>query len=235
MLSFCQWLHSQISPEFVNRSPVTLEPAAVLVGAVALLLPLRPRWKELGVAGHVEVALRVADAPAVGAVVAEQDGVGVDLLQELQVALRLDFEQCAALRAELPDLRHGVRRGELLGALPVVGIAAHEGCADRLGSAALFDDDGIELVAPVNREDLLAVLDAEQPFPPAAFEEQVTQGAGAVVRVQTRGQQEPEPAASRVGVAGALAGGVGGVGAWCSLLQKRVGGLEEELVEVEVC
>ena len=152
----------------------------------------------MGVVRHVEFAA-VADAPAVGAVVAKEDGVRVDLLEDLQVAPRLDLKEGAALGAELPDLRARVGRGELLGALPVVGIAAHEDGAERFGRLAFFDDDRIEFESAIDREDLVAVLDAEQPFPPAAFEEEVAEGAGAVVRVQPRGHEEPEPTASRVG------------------------------------
>ena len=76
----------------------------------------------------------------------------------------LDFQDGAAFRAEAVDLCAAVGGGELLGSLPVVEVAAHERSADRLGGAALLDDDRIELKAAVNWEDLVAVLDAEQPL-----------------------------------------------------------------------
>ena len=117
-------------------------------------------------------SVRVLDPPPVGPVVAEQHGVGVDLLQDLQIAPGLDLEDRAALRAELLDLRAGVGRGQLLGPLPVLEVPAHEGGLDRLGRTSLLDDDRVELGTTVNREDLGAVLDAEQPLPATAFQEQ---------------------------------------------------------------
>ena len=160
-------IDAQLRPQFLDRAPAAEQPAAVLVGAVALGLPLRAGREQARVAGHVELS-GVADAPAAGAVVAEQHRVGVNLLQYLQVALRLDFEDGAAARAEARYLRARVAGGQLLGALPIVQVAAHERGADRAGLASFFHDHGIELVAPVNRKDFVAVFDAEQPFP-AAF------------------------------------------------------------------
>ena len=221
-------IDAHLLPQFLDGPPVAQEPAAVLVGPVALRLPPRAGREEMRVVRHVELG-GVTDAPAVGSLVADQHGVGVDLLQDLQVALRLDLENRAALRTELLDLRQGVGRGEVAGALPVVQVAAHEGGADRGGGAAFLDDDGVELVAAVDREDLVTILDAEQPFPPAAFQEQVPQCAGAVVRVQAGGNDESEPAAPPIGGSGPCAI------LWRRrLLQQRVGGLEEQLVEVEI-
>ena len=58
------------------------------------------------------------------------------------------------------------------------------------GGAALLDDDRIELVASMNRENLVPILDAEQPLPSAAIEEQASEGTRAVVRVQAGGDDE---------------------------------------------
>jgi hypothetical protein len=98
---------AQLGPQLGDRPPVTLEPAAVLVGPVALLLPLGAWREELRVVGHIELAC-VLDAPAVRTVVAEQHGVGVDLLEDLEVALRLNLEDGLRARAELVDLGAGV-------------------------------------------------------------------------------------------------------------------------------
>ena len=47
--------------------------------------------------------------------------------------------------AEPLDLLSGVGRGEVLGALPIVQLAAHEGGADRFGSATLATITGLNL------------------------------------------------------------------------------------------
>ena len=106
-----------------------------------------------------------------------------------------------------------VKGGEVLGALPVVEVAAHEDGTDRFGGLALLDDDGVELEPTVDWEDLIAVLDTEQPLPPAVFDKEASQRAGAVVRVDARGNDEAQSPAG---------------------FQQRVGGFEKELVQVDV-
>ena len=199
-------------PELLDGAPVTEQPSAVLIGAVTLRLPARSGREKARVVRHVKLG-RVADAPSIGAVIAKEHGVGVDLLEDLQITVRLDLEDGPAPGAESLDLRAGVGGDEFVGSLPVVQIAAHEGGADFVGGAALLDDDGVELEATVNREDLVAVLDPEQPLPSAAFHEQAAERARTVVRVEARRNDEAQAAA------------------WP---QQRVGGFEEELVEVEV-
>ena len=73
-----------------------------------------------------------------GAIVAEQYGVGVDFFEDLQVAPRLDFKDGTALGVEPFDLLPGVGRGEILGALPIVQLTSHEGGTDCFGGAILF-------------------------------------------------------------------------------------------------
>ena len=206
------WIDTQFGPQILDGTPVAEQPAAVFVGAVALGLPLRAGREQTRVARHVKLG-GVADAPAAGAVVAEQHRVGVDLLQYLQVAAGLDFEDGAALGTEALHLCARVGGDQAVGVLPVVEAAAHERGADRLGGSALLHDDRIELVAPVNWKNLVAVFDAEQPFPAAVIEQQAAQCAGAVVGIEAGGHDEPQPAAA---------------------FQQAVSGFEEELVEVEV-
>jgi hypothetical protein len=71
-----------VEAEVGHGAPGAFEPVAVLVGHIPLLLPLGARREELRVVGHVELA-SVLEAPAVGAVVAEQDAVAVELGQDL--------------------------------------------------------------------------------------------------------------------------------------------------------
>src|SRR5690606_12179650 len=97
-------IDAELLPWLVDRTPVTLEPAAVLVRTVSLRLPLRSRREELGVARHVEVALRVLYPPPVRTVVAEEHRVRVDLVEDLQIAIRLDLEDGLRFRAESLDL-----------------------------------------------------------------------------------------------------------------------------------
>ena len=72
---------------------------------------------------------------------------------------------------------------------------------------------GLNLKRLSNREQLVPVLDAEQPLPPAALHEQAAQRPGAVVRIETGGDDEAQPSARP---------------------QQGVGGFEKELVQVEV-
>ena len=51
-------IHPQFRPQLLDGTPVALQPAAVLVGAVALGFPLRAGREELGVVGHVELGAR---------------------------------------------------------------------------------------------------------------------------------------------------------------------------------
>ena len=161
-------IDAELTPQFGDGAPVAEQPAAVLVGAVALGLPLRAGREQAGVAGHVELS-GVADAPTARPVVTEQHRVGVDFFKDVEVALRLDFEDGAAARAEAGDPGARVAGGELLGALPIVEVAAHERGANRLGRASLLHDHGVELEAPIYRKNAVAVLDPEQPLPPAIF------------------------------------------------------------------
>ena len=203
----------EFNPEFGDWAPVALDPAAVLVGAVAPILPLRARGEELGVAGHVQVALGVLDSPAVGAVVAEEHGVRVDLFKDLQVAGGLDLQEGLGAGAEALDPLVGVGRRQRFGVLPVLEFAAHEGGVDDRGLAALLDDDGVELVGAVDVEDLLPVLEAEDPLPATVVKKEPAQGAGTVIGVEARGHDEAEAAA---------------------VSQKSVGVLEKELVGVSL-
>ena len=157
-------------------------------------LPLRAGREQARVVGHVELG-GVADAPAVRAIVAQQHRVRIDLLQNLQVPRRLDFQNRPALGAEPRHLAGGVGRGQCLGAFPVVQAAAHEGGADGRRGAALLHDHRIELVAAVNWKQALAVLEAEQPLPSAARQEQAAQRGGAVVRIEAGGHHEAQPPA----------------------------------------
>ena len=79
-------IDAEFSPQFADGAPVAEQPAAVLVGAVALGLPLRAGREQAGVAGHVKLG-GVADAPTARPVVAEQHRVGVDFLKDVEVAL----------------------------------------------------------------------------------------------------------------------------------------------------
>ncbi|GBE47242.1 hypothetical protein BMS3Bbin12_00397 [bacterium BMS3Bbin12] len=210
--AFGQRLDAQLCPQLPNRPPVALEPAAVLVGAIALGLPLGAWWEELGIVGHVKFC-GVLDAPAVGAVIAEEHGVGVDLLEDLEVAGRLDLEDGLGARAEALDALAGVGRRQGFGVLPVLELAAHEGGADGRGLAALLDDDGVEFEGAVDIEDLLPVLEAEEPLPAAVVEEEFAQCAGAVIGVEPRRHDETHTAV---------------------VTQQCMGLLEEELVEIDV-
>ncbi|HPL67670.1 MAG TPA: hypothetical protein PLG94_14155, partial [Smithellaceae bacterium] len=136
----------------------------------------------------------VPDSPTVRAFVAEEDGVGVDLFHNLQVALGLDFEDRQGPGAEARDLGAAVRGGEGLGVFPIIELPAHEGRADRLGGAALPDDHGIELEATVDLEDLVAVLEAEEPLPAAVVEEEAAEASGAMVGVESRRDDEAKAA-----------------------------------------
>ena len=212
--AFGERLDAEFGAKLFDRLPGSLDPAAVLVGPVAPLLPLRPRREELRVVRHVEFG-GVLDAPAASGLVAQQHAVGVDLRQHFQVAPRLDFQNRPAVGRELHDLLAGVIGGELLARLPIGQTATHEGRADRLGLPALRDDDRVELERAVNVEDPFAVLEAEQPFPTAVIEEQPAQVAGAVSRCRgPTGRSKPRRPSGRS--------------------QQRVGLFQEELVEVDV-
>ena len=104
-------------PELLDGVPIAEQPATVFVGPVALGLPLRAGRKETRVVRHVEFG-GVTDAPPVGAIVAEQNGVGVNLLEDFQVPPRLNFKDGTAPGAESLDLLPGVGRGEVLGVSP---------------------------------------------------------------------------------------------------------------------
>src|SRR5690606_27947123 len=92
-------VHAQLAPQLFDRPPIALDPAAVLVRSVAISLPLRPRRKKFRVVRHVELP-GVRDPPTVGAVVAEENGVRVNLLQDLEVARRLNLENRLRARTE---------------------------------------------------------------------------------------------------------------------------------------
>ena len=54
---------------------------------------------------------------------------------------------------------------------------------------------GLNFVAAVDGEDLLPVLNTEQPLPPTpVFQEQGPQRPGTVVRIEPRRNEEPDPA-----------------------------------------
>ena len=57
--------------------------------------------------------------PASGPFVAEENGVLVDLLEDLDVALGLDFQDGAALRAKAADLLAVVGDGDVFRSFPV--------------------------------------------------------------------------------------------------------------------
>src|SRR3990167_7372862 len=156
---------------------------------------------------------RVLDAPAVRPVGAEEDGVGVDFLEDLEVAVGLDLEDRLRLRREARDALAGVERCESLAVLPVLELAAHECGLDRLGCTALLDDDGIEFEASVDIEDFFAVLEAEDPFPAAAVQEELPERAGTVIGVKSRRDDEAEATAGA---------------------EKRMAEFEEEFVEIDV-
>ena len=104
-----------------------------------------------------------------------------------------------------------VGRGEGLGVLPVLELAAHEGRADRRGArrpSAMMT--GLNLKRAVDLEDPVPVLEAEEPLPAAVVEEEPAQAARAVVGVEARGHDEAEAAVRS---------------------QQGVGLLQEELVE----
>ena len=188
-------IDAEFCPEFLDGPPVARQPSAVLVGTIAFCLPPRAGREEAGVVRHVELS-GITDPPPIRPVIAQEYGIGVDLLQNLQIALRLDFKNGPAPGTEPFDLRLGIRRRQFLGALRVVQISPHERRADGFRGAALLHDDRVELVTSVNREDLVAVLDTEQPFPTAALEKQPSQRARPVVGVQPGGNDESKPAAA---------------------------------------
>ena len=96
------------------------------------------------------------------------------------------------------DLFTAVKGGEVLGALPNVEVAAHEDGTYRFGGLALLDDDGVEFEPTVDGEDLISVLNTEQPLPPAVFDKETPQHIGTVVRVDARGNDEAQsPAGSQ--------------------------------------
>src|SRR5450759_82422 len=161
---------TEFGPQLRNRAPVTFQPAAVLVWTIPLRFPPRTRREELGVVRHVELA-GVCDAPPFRAVVAKEHGVGVDLLEDLQVALGLDLQNGLRPRAEALDLRPGVGRAQILGALPVLELAPHERSPDGGCRTAFLDDDGVKLVGPVNFEDRVSVFESEEPLPLTAIQE----------------------------------------------------------------
>ena len=205
-------IDAQHLPKLFHGSPVAEQPAAVFVWPIALGLPFRSRREQVGVVRHVELG-GVLDAPPIRPVVAEQHAVGVDLLENLEVASGLDLQDRPAVRAEPLDLFARVGRRDVLGALPVLQLAAHERRVDRLGFPALLDDDRVELVAPVYRKYPVPILDAEQPLPPTVRKKQGPKRPCAVVRVDARRHEEPEPPLRT---------------------EQRVRLLQEELVEVEV-
>src|SRR3989338_6167453 len=135
---------------------------------------------------------RVLDAPAVRPVGAEEDGVGVDFLEDLEVAVGLDLEDRLRLRREARDALAGVER-----------------CA----SSAFLDDDGMEFEAAVDIEYFFAVLEAEDPFPAAAVQEELPERAGTVIGVKSRRDDEAEATAGA---------------------EKRMAEFEEEFVEIDV-
>src|SRR5690606_27489917 len=75
---------------------------------------------------------------------------------------------------------------------PVIEVVAHEGCAQRRGPAALLRDDHRKLEAAVNVENLVSVLEAIEPAPGAAVEQEASQVYRALVGVEAARSDEPE-------------------------------------------
>ena len=156
---------------------------------------------------------RVRDPPPVRAIVAEEHRVRVDLLENLEVARRLNLEDRLRPRAEALDLLARVRRGERLGRSQSSSRRRMNAVRIASVSPPFSTMTGLNLKRSVDVEDLVAVLEAEEPLPPAAIEEQPPQIAGAVVGVEAGRHDETQPAARA---------------------EQRVRLLEEQLVQVEV-
>ncbi len=68
----------------------------------------------------------------------------------------------------------------------------HEGRSNCSGLPTLLDDYRPELEARVDVEDLVAILETEEPFPAAALKEQLAQIRGALVGVDPRGHEHAD-------------------------------------------
>ena len=131
-----------------------------------------------------------------GPIVAEQHGVRVDLLEDLEVARRLDLEDGLRARAEPLDLLARVRRREP--SADSQSSSRRRMNAVRMASvvAALLDDDGLNLKRRWMSKILSPVLEAEEPLPPALVEEQLTERLRTMDRCRSPdGTIEAQPAA----------------------------------------
>ncbi len=167
-LPFGKRLHAQLLPELLDGLPGSLDPAAVFVRTIPPLFPLRTRREEFGVVGHVEFCT-VFDSPTVFTLVSQQDRVGVDFSEYLQITFRLDFQNSKAVWTELVNPVSGILGNILFRLLPIRQISPHEGSTNYFSRFTLLNDDRIKLEAAVNIKDFVPIFEAKEPFPMAFF------------------------------------------------------------------
>src|SRR5262249_30336719 len=89
-----------------------------------------------------------------------------------------------------------VRNCDLFCPLPVLKFCPNETGFNDVCYATLLDDDRVELEAVVDRrKNCLPIDEIEQPFPAAPVQHEPPQIARAVVRVESRWNNEAEPPA----------------------------------------